>query len=381
MSAPPAWKLQKPIVDVCNLKAANQPMLCENANYAPCLRQSTNQPIDGFTKQKLLTALCAAKQMCPDDSKHPTRDNLDNPKLAMLIGINTSTPGYTTIAQFNAKTNGQQCDFINEIWKRLVDYRIPNVVGSAMFEQDGPVTPAETPLPTSIAPANRDAADFVPVRRDLRATWGLFGIGFRVEGSKGDRDDLVRIVQKGPTALLHTRDLLRRIRGWVADDTYIEQRDRVFLWWQNEDVLNESASCVSRSLFGCTALPGRDTDTAKEEGKLQFHYIIAISCKNLMGCDTERWQLDRGAGANWRPGEKAFLLREGTDASKVIAWTKMVKQPPPGKGGGWRFMLPEARWNWLNVPDEAREAYLNAEIQAYRANHWYNVSGAYDFAK
>ena len=85
-------------------------------------------------------------------------------------------------------------------------------------------------------------------------------------------------------------------------------------------MLNESATCVSRSLFGCTTLPGRNTNTDAE--KLQFHYLLAVSYKGLRGCDTEAWQLGRGAGSVWRPGKPAFL---GASSSRVIAWTKLVK--------------------------------------------------------
>lgn len=81
----------------------------------------------------------------------------------------------------------------------------------------------------------------------------------------------------------------------------------------------------------------------------------------------------------WRPSEKAYL---GVGSSRVIGWTKLLKDPLKSpEFGGRRFTFPDTKWNWLNVPSEEVEQHLNSEITAYKANHWYYVSGTYDFAK
>ena len=160
----PAWKLQRSLVDVCNPKASKLPMLCQHAVYGALLRQRTagdSIPVDTATKQMLLTALCAAKDKAPGDSKHPAF----TPKIGTLIGSDTVS-NFAKIAEFNAKTNQEQRAFVDEIWKRLVDFRIPSTIGTAMFEHDGPLMPAATPLPSSIAPSNPQSPDLISVRRD-----------------------------------------------------------------------------------------------------------------------------------------------------------------------------------------------------------------------
>lgn len=371
----PAWKLEKPLADVCNAKASGQPMMAANAGYAPLLRQKVGNgsaPVDVITKQLLLTALCTAKDKAPSDLKHPPLV----PKIGPLTGLTTSAGyeavAFTRIRDFNDKTDAEQKDFVDEIWKRLVDYRIPDTKTEAMVEHNGAAEASLTPLPSSLAPSDPNSANVTLIRRDARPIWKQYGIGFRVEGARAaGNDDMARILAHGPAPLLHNRALMRSIRGWAADGTYIEQRDRIFFWWGNEDVLNESATCVSRSLFGATALPDRQTDTAAE-GK-EFHYLLAVGCAGQTGTDTEAWQLKRGAKSVWRPGEKAFL---GVGAANVLGWTKLLKEP---NAKGWRFRLPENAWNWINRPSGEIQDYLTLELRAWRSEQWYNVDGAYDF--
>lgn len=383
------WRTGTPLIDIVNKSAATA-LTSLKGGYGPALLQTLpaggTAPMDAITRDLLLSALIAVKDKAPNDSKHPP---LTPPLMQMVGGVasvfvpsttggsgaNVAVPIFK-VSDFNAKTNAQQRAFIDEIWKRLVDYRIPTTKAEAMVEHDGPAEEAWTPLPSSLAPSEPDAANVTLIRRDNRKIWQQYRIGFRVEGSRSaTADDMTRIRQRGPSPLLHNRALMRSLRGWCADDTYVEQRDRIFLWWGNEDVLNESATCVSRSLFGATALPKRDFDTAANG--LQFHYLLAIDCSGHIGADSEAWQQARGAASVWRPGEKAFLT---LDQHHVIGWTRLLKEAPPGGKGGWRFRLPDNSWNWIKMPSKEVQDYLTLELRAWRANRWYNVSGAYDFA-
>ncbi len=365
----PAYRFQQVLLDVC--KAGAGPMLSLNPIMAGVLQQKTpvggSGPIDAITQQVLLTALMSVKSKQPAVSREP--------KLGPVTLDSLLT---TKIAVFNAKTAAEQIDFISEIWKRLVDSVIPTVQAQAMVDRAGGVADMIEPLPSSLAPANPNVSPVTLTRRSADNAWTKFSFGFRVEGGKkADGDDMPRIIRDGVQPLFINRGLLRAVRQMAVDGTHVEQLDRAFIWWENRDILNESATCVARSLFGATAFPERETDSAGGPGAVQYHYLLALQCRNLNGCDTEQWQLDKNNDSNWRPGEKAFL---GIPYTRVLAWTKLLRRPN-ATGSGWSFRFPETRWNWCNVPDDQGEAYLKAELSAWSANIWYDVPGKYDFAK
>jgi hypothetical protein len=363
----PPWQLQSPITDIFNANAGAKPILCGKPGYVQHLRTTLNkaeQPISVFMVERLLTVLAAKTSKAPPPALEP---DFGAEKLADALAM--------TIATFNSLTEAKQREFISNIWKRLVLYKIPSIEGQAMTEPAGNVTPRRDPLPSSLAPVN-PAQQQVTLRRRVATAWRNYGVGFRVDGKKnavGDEfDDRVRA--NGCQPLTHNRASLRAVRGWNIDDLYVAQQDRVFIWCGNRDVMNETGICVSRSLFGATAFPERTTDSGAEG--VTYHYLLAVDCNNLRGVDTEAWQLSLGVASNWRPGEKVFL---GIGPERILGWTKLLRQPGQ-PGGGWIFMFPETNWNWVNQPNQITTAYLNEELQAWQANTWYTVPGDYDFA-
>ncbi|PZW39355.1 hypothetical protein C8P66_12925 [Humitalea rosea] len=352
--------------------------LCTNPMLIGLLRQGMSQgvgqePILSSTRDKLITTLYFAHM--PPGQFEP---KLPGPTFAELL--------QTTIRAFNVLRTPGQIALIDALQKRIVDCLLATTPAETMTERDGDVTAASQPLPSSLRPLNPDAENVVPRQRTATA-WATHGIGYRVEGSKtAGNDDLPRILREGCQPLSHSPALLLKLRGWVVLGTHIAQRDRVFLWYLNRDVLNETGTCIARSLMGATALPTRDTESAAEG--IAWHYLVATDCRGLKGVDTEKWQMDFGRPAEgstsiafhppnvWRPGEKAFL---GISAPRVLGWVKLMRRAG-GDDGGWRFMLPETTWNWLNKPDDTRAAFLEAELAAWKAGQWYRVDAAYDFA-
>ena len=362
-------KLDTPITNCSNWNATMKPILAANPTYAYLL-ESTNPRGQGnviltITKEKLLTILAVAKDKAPKADNEP---NVGTRTLADLCA--------TTIAQFNALSTAQQNTFINAMWNRVVLSKVPDTLGEAMSEGQGQVTEGKEPLPTSLMPVGA-ATNPVKLSRRVSRAWADYTVGFRVDGKResGGKDEFEdRVKPRGCQPLAHNRAAMRSVRGYVVDDTVVEDKARVFLWAGNRDVFNETGTCVSRSLFGATAFPERTTDSEKDG--IIYHHMLALDCRGLTGVDTEAWQLSLGVTSNWRPGEKVFT---GVPPERILAWTQLLRKPGSAKSG-WSFCFPTTDWTWLKKPDSLREAYINGELKAWKAGEWYDTHGEYDFA-
>jgi hypothetical protein len=359
---------QELLQNVVKKSQSAKPTLCGEARRAPALRQKgasgALEAIDTVGKNRLFTALVAALDKAPPSALEP---DFGPEKLLDLLN--------TPIGVFNQRTVAQQRNFVDEIWKRLCVGELASTLGQSMTEPGGQANQLRDPLPSSLAPENPDA-DQVSLKRRISGAWGDYTVGFRVDGkvdASGD-DFTNRVRPNGCQPLTHNRGALLAVRGWVIDDTWLEKKDRIYIWCGNRDVVNETGTCVSRSLFGATAFPERTTDTAA--GGIQYHNLLALNCRDLKGVDTEAWQMRQGVTSNWRPGEKVFL---GIAPERVLGWTKLLRRPAPA-AGGWVFMFPATDWTWVNRPNDITVAYLDGELRAWRANKWYTVPACYDFA-
>jgi hypothetical protein len=150
---------------------------------------------------------------------------------------------------------------------------------------------------------------------------------------------------------------------------------RARVWTATNDIFNESAVCVSRNLFGAAAFPERNPDEDMDV------YLWAINCKDLLGFDTEAYQLGLGGSKQWRPGEKAY---EFIRPHRVIGYVKVKRLAgyPPEGCGGWKFTIAQdAKWelnpNRYSIPNQV--TYINALLEAWKGT--YEIPSAYDFAE
>ena len=165
--------------------------------------------------------------------------------------------------------------------------------------------------------------------------WEKWRVGFRVDGGKGvggsNRDDLKRITTEGSRPLQKLPDLaVMCVQKYYHEHDCSKSSD-LYIGYQNRDLYNESGTCVSRSLFGATAFPYRDTQNNTPglaphlSGNLQFQYLFAIDCDGARGLDTEQVQVDMGNASLWRPGEKAFA---GFGPERVLGWNAHRQDGP-----------------------------------------------------
>jgi hypothetical protein len=315
-------------------------------------------------RAKLLTAMVAARTKAPGVQYDPKVGG---------VAFSRYMQDHT-LRSFNALNAAQQTAVLRRVWEYLVTSEPVGPQAETMTEYGGDSTGGTDPLPTSLRPLDRRSRDVALVRRVPNA-WRDFTIGFRVDGKKtAAADDLTgRLTQHGCTVLAHNAPVLMGVRGMDIAGMPPDNDHRVFFWYGNRDVFNETATCVSRSLLGATAFPLRSTDSAKLS--IQWHYLLALDCRGHPGVDSEAWQQARGHNNHWRPGEKAFL---GVPANRIVGWAKLLRAPRAG--GGWKFLLPANTWTWLNRVAPRREAYLVEELGAWEPNVWYSVPGTYDFA-
>ena len=368
--APGAFKFVKPKANpldgvMLNLVDVNAPKDSGSIQsavqiFADALR-TAGGPIHPLTKQRLITTLVALHR------KKLVNESGGDPDACYKL---RELP----IRTFNTYDNAQQTEFCRKIWRRICEGVVPDTVAQNMIEGGGDTSGTQNPLPSSLQPAARQNPD-VTLRQRIPDAWRDFTIGFRVEGGKtATRDDKDRFTVDGCSPLAHNSAALLRVRGMNITETPVALQDRVFFWNSDRDVFNETGTCISRSLVGATAFPERTTDTA--DTSYEFHYLIAVDCRDLTGVDSEAWQQGRGRLNNWRPGEKAFL---GVPADRILAWTKLLRRPGPATGG-WIFKLPEAKWNWLHAPPGPSKTYLEEELGVWSIHEWYSVGGNYDFA-
>lgn len=362
--------LQRPISDLVNKELSTTFHLCRVATLVPLLRRLTDdrarsEAIPELDLQSIITALVETRYSDPGQ-KEPA----GAPNRATLLG--------TTIAAFNAKTKAEQYALLNQLWARCYDREIPATPTANMVDAAVAVHPSQGPLPTCLRPVDRTATRAVVQVGPTANAWTAHQIGFRIEGgfrpSKGEpAADLARVMNEGIMPLAQSNALALSLAGKSYLNLDVSSGTHVHLGYQNRDVYNESASCVSRTLLGATAFPYRWSDSTKDGAS--FRYLFAINCAGLNGLDTEAWQLGQVGVNLWRPGEKAFL---NIPKANILAYTG-VARAPYAPGVGWKFKFMTAAWRWINRPSQAVQDYLNAELTAWDRDRWYEVPDTYDF--
>jgi len=125
-------------------------------------------------------------------------------------------------------------------------------------------------------------------------------------------------------------------------------------WRSNDDIVNQTSVCVSRTLRGCGKFP-RPQDTGT-------HYLYAFKLPTQkLGLDTEALQPYQ---RRWQPGEKAFA--ELTPA-EIIGWTIAYKggsDTGTSAFNSFRFRIVEPGWNFTARADVADRQYLDDELKA-----------------
>ncbi|MGJ5820844.1 hypothetical protein [Paludibaculum fermentans] len=268
-----------------------------------------------------------------------------------------------TIRQFRQYTELQQLHFIDTIWEASCEPYAFDCVCDNM-QDTAVLAGAPAPLPSSMRPTGGGPlAQGVPGPAFQR-----FGVGFRIEGSS--HDDVNRVKAGGMSQQRLSDDFMLNHRGMRVDRTVIRTDPRARIWTGNHDIFNETAVCVSRSLFGAAAFPERNSRG--------WFYLWAINCRGLRGCDTEARQLHMPHGPwHWRPGEKAYRK---IPFFHVLGYVR-IQRLSCGPNGGWRFLVPPwASWdeNATTPPEDDQRAYMQGELRAWVGQH--EISDAYDFA-
>ena len=96
---------------------------------------------------------------------------------------------------------------------------------------------------------------------------------------------------------------------------------KMFIWKSNDDGVNGSCVCVSRSFWGATKFPEKSDITSKDK----HYHIWALDCKALRGYDLEEYQLS--IYRPWRGGE---TLSPGAEHphSKIALRPRRHPKPP-----------------------------------------------------
>jgi hypothetical protein len=294
-----------------------------------------------------------------------------------------------TIGDFMSLEPARQIAVIDEIWNESTVPKVYDTDWNAMIETDGEVEAVKEPLPSSIhpspagvvqppvqqpgsPPAKRGGAGLPFVKGQVRLPFKTLGIGFRVDGSvdtNGMINSLGRIMREGVTAQVLNASFMLHVKGMMVTETTIARNTSApRVYRRAQDLFNETAVCVSRSLLGATAFPERET-----EGNV---CLWALDTTGLKGFDTEKHQLDAKADG-WRPGEKCF---ERIPASQVIGYV-VIHRNGCGSDGGWKFRIPkDAKWTYVNPPGGAKKAYIEGELAAWATGKDYEIHGDYDFA-
>jgi hypothetical protein len=285
----------------------------------------------------------------------------------------------TTIGEFNAKTRFQQIAFLDQLWRRSYEAKTPDTLASAMTDNFTQFGWAAGQLTSSLRPVDKEKPRVGLKAGPTEKAWAKYQLGFRVDGGKGaGRDDLTRISGSGSQPLVGNTPLALLVVKKAYMGLAVSKERKIHFGYQNRDVYNESATCVSRTLIGATAFPYRETVTASDPAGLEFHYLFVCSCAGLAGCDTEQWQIDKLA--QWRPGEKAFV---GVPAENMLGWTRLLRHGQPSmdnkKQAGWAFEFVDCVWTWLRQPTDEIRLYLEGELGAWKPGQVYHVPKEYDF--
>lgn len=363
---------QRPLRDVVNKHISTTFHLCRDPVLAPLLRRrrANSNPavlehIPGSQLQSIITALLETKESNPGNL-----EPVGPPSRATMLN--------TPINTFNAMTGAEQFAFLDALWAKCYEAVVPTTLAERMVDNAVAVHADTGSLPSSLRPSNAADRNAVCVAGPTANAWTAHRIGFRVEGgfrrSGAAADaDLTRATTIGITPLCTNTPTALALMGKSFWDLAVSGGTHVHLGYQNRDVYNESATCVSRTLLGATAFPLRDTNTPTDT--CSYRYLFACDCTGLLGVDTEAWQQGQPGSNLWRPGEKAFLR---LPANKIIGYTALERRPLDATAS-WRFRFQTSTWTWLGASNAGTRAYLDGELSCWNAGQWYDVPLGYDF--
>lgn len=271
----------------------------------------------------------------------------------------------TTIRSFRGMDEGQQFAFINRLWGSISSSHAFNTPGNQMSDPAGDDMTGPT-LPSSVCPTSPGTSVYKK-RLSGRQPFREFGIGFRVDGS--DKSSIARVLSQGMTQQrLNAGFILGPHRGLRLDGTVMMDQTQARCWSGNNDIFNETAVCVSRNFFGGTAFPERTTNGTC--------YLWAVDCSDLLGFDTEGYQLGLPNSRQWRPGEKAF---PSIPVANLMGYIEIDRRGAPAEGG-WRVNVDTtAAWTFTGAPSVKQRKYLEDELAAWRGGR-YTIPPEYDFA-
>jgi hypothetical protein len=278
------------------------------------------------------------------------------------------------ISQFMALSEAFQLQVINNIWNECTTPKTYDALAADMVETDGAVAAETEQLPSSIHP-NQAKTGLPYVKGPTRLPFTTLGIGFRVDGTlngKQSIDSIPGIQNEGMTAQVLNAWFMLNVRHMLVTQTAIAlDTSAPRIYARAQDLFNETAVCVARSLFGATAFPERTTEDKA--------CLWAVDTTGLRGFDTEKHQVDKKAKP-WRPGEKCF---ERIPPKNVVGYVVMDRlNGDEGGRGGWNFSIPKGTtWTYLNAPTGAKKDYCEAELAAWADGTTHRVSGAYDFVE
>lgn len=285
-----------------------------------------------------------------------------------------------TIGAFRNYSCQERLKLINDLWEVLTEGHPFDKNIYDMYEPDYDEERSKNPLPTSWCPDPRGNKNYH--KRQPGQIWKELGVGFRIEGEWGKKDDtLKRYKEKNGQGMTQWRlNKVFMLNEYQTDftGTILDNLDEVRFWTSNSDILNETAVCVSRNFFGATLFPKRDS--------VGHFTLFALDCFHLKGFDTEQRQIDYKRP--WRPGEKAF---KQIPYEHVIGWVQ-IERTGGVFGETWCFKIADS-YQWEFNPTweekykgedggkyiEKRKSYIEAELDAWRGEHKMDGS-KYDFA-
>jgi hypothetical protein len=276
------------------------------------------------------------------------------------------------LSQFMGLSEAFQFQIIDKIWDICTMAKTYSTALNAMEETTGDVEEKTTPLPSSLHPRTGGAGlPYVRGNVNIPTPFKTLGVGFRIDGEVkgGILESLARITTAGITAQVLNAAFMRTVRHMEVTGTTIAlntQAPRVYV--ESQDLFNETGVCVSRSLFGATAFPLRES--------VGSFGLWAVDVTGLLGFDTEKHQLAQSGNKNWRPGEKAY---QSIPKNKVIGYVIIERSNDTAKGG-WKFKIPQgSTWTFLGGSKDQQD-YCTRELAAWASPTDYIVEGKYDFA-
>jgi hypothetical protein len=344
--------------------------------YRPEKTGSKFNRVSRGVRRTLIEAPNAASELIIDCLVTAVAEVYDKPDPGTKADMELRLTGMTLDA-FKRLSPQQQYAFINVIWGLSYTEVLPATLAQNM------VAPADSvrSFPTGVRPDGS-----VPARgMGVADPWTRFAIGFRVDGS-ADKP-MTRVLTQGMRPKWFNPADARMLSDSEITGTWMDLNKNIKMGRVNRDVLNETGTCVARNIYGGTAFPERTS-----EGE---YYLFAVRCKNLLGVDTEQWQLDHHTV--WRAGEKVF---PEIPKERILAWVKFKKLGTPQNFvdtpifvngvqcgcirkvvglGGWKFQIPAgSKWTWLAMIAEDEQAYLEGELAAW-AGPVHTIADAWDF--